>query len=51
MDITPYLKLMVDKEASDLFFYVGAPVHIKINGVVRAVGNKPLPPGGVAPRG
>jgi len=42
MDITPYLKLMVDKEASDLFFYVGAPVHIKIDGVVRAVGNKPL---------
>ncbi len=47
MDITPYLKLMVDKEASDVFFYVGAPVHIKINGVVRAVGSKPLQPGGV----
>ncbi|MFO1431377.1 MAG: PilT/PilU family type 4a pilus ATPase [Candidatus Competibacteraceae bacterium] len=47
MDVTPYLKLMVDKEASDLFFYVGAPVHIKINGIVRPVGNKPLPPGGV----
>ncbi|MEE4376061.1 MAG: PilT/PilU family type 4a pilus ATPase [Candidatus Competibacteraceae bacterium] len=45
MDITPYLKLMVDKEASDLFFYVGAPVHIKIDGVVRAVGNKPLTTG------
>jgi len=47
MDITPYLKLMVDKEASDLFFYVGAPVNIKIGGVVRAVGNKPIGPGGV----
>jgi twitching motility protein PilU len=47
VDITPYLKLMVDKEASDLFFYVGAPVHIKINGVVRAIGSKPLQPGGV----
>ncbi len=47
MDITPYLKLMVDKEASDLFFYVGAPVHIKINGIVRPVGSKPLQPGGV----
>ncbi|MCP5425899.1 MAG: PilT/PilU family type 4a pilus ATPase [Gammaproteobacteria bacterium] len=45
MDITPYLKLMVDKNASDLFFYVGAPVHIKIDGVVRAVGNKALMPG------
>jgi twitching motility protein PilU len=47
MDITPYLKLMVDKEASDLFFYVGASVNIKIGGVVRAVGNKPIAPGGV----
>ena len=47
MEITPYLKLTVDKNASDLFFYVGAPVHIKINGIVRPVGNKPLPPGGV----
>ncbi len=42
MDITPYLKLMVDKEASDLFFYVDAPVNIKIEGTVRAIGNKPL---------
>lgn len=47
MDITPYLRLMVEKEASDLFFYVGAPVHIKINGVVRPIGNKPLDPGAV----
>jgi twitching motility protein PilU len=47
MDITPYLKLMVDKNASDLFFYVGTPVHIKIGGVVRPVGNKPIAPGGV----
>jgi twitching motility protein PilU len=38
---------MMDKEASDLFLYVGAPVHIKINGIVRPVGSKPLPPGGV----
>ncbi len=47
MDITPYLKLMVDKEASDLFFYVGAPVNIKIEGVVRPIGNKILGPGSV----
>jgi len=47
MDITPYLKLMVDKEASDLFFYVGAPVNIKINGVVRPIGSKILGPGSV----
>ncbi|HXH04760.1 MAG TPA: PilT/PilU family type 4a pilus ATPase [Candidatus Competibacteraceae bacterium] len=45
MDITPYLRLMVDKEASDLFLYTNAPVSIKINGVVRPVGNKMLEPG------
>ena len=47
MDITPYLRLMVEKEGSDLFFYVGAAPHIKIEGVVRPVGNKPIPAGGV----
>lgn len=47
MDITPYLKLMVDKNASDLFFYVGASVNIKIGGVVRPIGNKVLGPGQV----
>ena len=47
MDITPYLKLMVDKSASDLFFYVGAPVNIKIGGVVRPIGNKVLGAGQV----
>ncbi len=47
MDITPYLRLMVEKEASDLFFYVGTPVNIKIGGIVRPVGSKPLEPGSV----
>ncbi|TCO81024.1 twitching motility protein PilU [Plasticicumulans lactativorans] len=47
MDITPYLKLMVDKEASDLFFYVGAPVNIKIEGQVMPIGQTPLKPGAV----
>ena len=47
MDITPYLRLMVEKNASDLFFYQGAPVHIKIDGVVRPVGNKVLEQGSV----
>ena len=32
MDITSYLKLMVDKNAFDLFFHVGAPVNTKISG-------------------
>ncbi|PWV58832.1 PilT/PilU family type 4a pilus ATPase [Plasticicumulans acidivorans] len=47
MDVTPYLKLMVDREASDLFFYVGAPVHIKIEGQVVPCSNAPMKPGSV----
>ena len=42
MDITPFLKLMVDKEASDLFFSVGAPPSIKIQGRLSAVGTAAL---------
>ena len=38
MDIQPYLKLLVDKSGSDLFFTVGAPVKVKIEGVVQSVG-------------
>ncbi len=47
MDITPYLRLVVEKKASDLFFYTGAPAHIKIDGIVRPVGTEPLEPGDV----
>jgi twitching motility protein PilU len=42
MDITAYLKVMVAHEASDLFFSVGAPVNIKIEGSTKNVGDKPL---------
>ncbi len=44
MDITPYLKLMVEKNASDIFLTVGAPVKIKIEGVVQSVGKTLLTP-------
>lgn len=37
MIITPLLQLAVDKLASDLFFSVGAPVNIKIDGVAMPV--------------
>ena len=37
MIITPLLKLASEKNASDLFFSVGAPIHIKIDGVVMPV--------------
>lgn len=42
MDITPYLKLLRDKEGSDLFFSVGTPVKIKIEGQVNSVGKTML---------
>lgn len=44
MDITAYLQLMVEKDASDLFFSAGAPVNIKLQGESHPVGNKPLGP-------
>lgn len=42
MDITNYLKLMVDHDASDLFFSVGAHANIKIEGHTRSVGKETL---------
>ena len=45
MDINPYLKLMVERNASDLFFTAGAPIHIKIEGVTTPVGKNSLKPG------
>ena len=42
MDITPYLELMVEKNASDLFFIVGTPVRIKIEGKIVPVGKAAL---------
>ena len=42
MDITPYLKLMVEKAASDLFFTSGAQIKIKIEGTLQSVGKSSL---------
>ena len=42
MDITTYLKSMVDNDASDLFFSAGAPVNIKIQGITRPADKDPL---------
>jgi len=47
MDITPFLKLMAEKEASDLFFSVGAPPNIKIKGATLPLSEKLLQPGEV----
>lgn len=46
-DITDFLKLMVDKDASDLFFSTGAPVNIKIEGNLAPIGSTTLAPGQV----
>jgi twitching motility protein PilU len=45
--MTPYFKLMADKEASDLFFCTGTEPQIKIQGVIRPVGTQKLAPGDV----
>ena len=45
MDITPYLRLMVENDASDMFFSTGAPVNIKIEGKLEPLGNTRLQPG------
>ena len=47
MFVTPLLKLMADRQASDLFFTAGAPIQIKINGTVMPVNNQVLDAGQV----
>lgn len=42
MIITPLLQLAAEKNASDLFFSVGAPINIKIGGVVMPVNSQIL---------
>jgi twitching motility protein PilU len=47
VDIVPYLKLMVQKNGSDLFFSTGAPPNLKAEGETRPIGSTPLQPGHV----
>lgn len=42
MFVTPLFKLMADKQASDMFFTAGAPIQIKINGVVMPINSQVL---------
>ena len=44
MIITPLLKLCVEKQASDLFISVGAPINIKIDGISTPVNDQKLDP-------
>jgi twitching motility protein PilU len=44
MFVTPLFKLMAEKQASDLFFTAGAPIQIKVNGVVMPINDQVLVP-------
>jgi twitching motility protein PilU len=45
MNLQPYLKLMSEQQASDMYFTTGAPVAVRIEGVMRPVGKSMLTPG------
>jgi twitching motility protein PilU len=45
MNLQPYLKLMSEQHASDMYFTTGAPVSIRIEGNMRPVGKSMLAPG------
>ena len=47
MKVTPYLKLLAEKDGSDLYFSTGAPPSAKFNGVLKPLGKDPAPPGWV----
>ncbi len=48
MELAPYLRLMVQRNASDLYFSTGACPHVKIDGQTVAIGDQKLGPGEVA---
>jgi twitching motility protein PilU len=47
MELAPYLRLMVQRNGSDLYFSTGARPHIKISGQTIAIGDEALAPGDV----
>lgn len=47
MKVTPYLKILAEKEGSDLYFSTGAPPSAKFNGVLTPLGKDRAPPGWV----
>lgn len=44
MELNDYLKLMVSREASDLYLTVGAPASMRVNGQIGPVEKAPLTP-------
>lgn len=47
MKVTPYLKILAEKEGSDLYFSTGAPPSAKFNGVLTPLGKDRAPAGWV----
>ena len=47
MKVKPYLKILAEKDGSDLYFSTGAPPSAKFNGVLKPLGKDPAPPGWV----
>jgi len=47
MEFKDYLRLMVAKEASDLYLTTGAMPSMKVQGELRTIENSPVPPGRV----
>ncbi len=45
MDLTRFLKIMKEKNGSDMFLSTGAPINIKVEGVLQSLGKTPLPLG------
>ena len=45
MNIQPYLRLMSERNGSDLYFTTGAPVSMNVEGVMMPIGKTPLEPG------
>ena len=47
MKVTPYLKILAEKDGSDLYFSTGARPSAKFNGELKPLGKDPAPPGWV----
>ena len=45
MDLNDLLRIMIEKEGSDLFLTTGAPPSMKAHGRLVPMTDKPLPPG------
>ena len=43
--LEPYLKVMADKQAADMYFVTGAPPNMKLNGKTQPVSKNPFKPG------